>query len=302
MNAAGLHRDDRIAVEHRRAVLWPLRSASALQLLQERRHVGRRRLLAGIAAREGEIGLEHARHLVDVALHRLDLRAVAEQREFELEAGQDRAQVVRHAGQHGGALLDRALDAPLHLEEGLRRAAHLARPARAEVRHLAALAETLGGVGEPQDRPDLIAQEQDGDRDQHQRGADHPEQEDLGIRRVGRAAPREHPHHRIVELDADLDQRRAPDGVDPERPPDLLAQLDRQRLIEQREERLRPGRRHFVDRQEIDDEPEPLLRDAPQLRPVGVLRIALVDVDQRGDVLHHARRTAAASPCSSAAP
>ena len=33
-----------------------------------------------------------------------------------------------------------------------------------------------------------------------------------------------------------------------------------------------------------------------QLRVVGVLRIGLVDVDQRRDVLHHARPTAAASP------
>ena len=67
------------------------------------------------------------------------------------------------AGQHGGALLDRALDARLHLDEGLRRAPHLARAARPEVRHLAALAEALGGVGEPQDRLDLVAQEQDRD-------------------------------------------------------------------------------------------------------------------------------------------
>ena len=98
-------------------------------------------------------------HLVDVLLHRLDLGAVAEQRQLELEAGQHGAQVVRHAGQHRGALLDRALDARLHLDEGLRGAAHLARAARPEVRHLAALAEALGGVGEPQDRPDLVAQE-----------------------------------------------------------------------------------------------------------------------------------------------
>ena len=40
---------------------------------------------------------------------------------------------------------------------------------------------------------------------------------------IGGAARREHAHHRIVELDADLDQRRAADRVDPERPADLLA-------------------------------------------------------------------------------
>ena len=248
-------------------------------------------LLAEIAAREGEIGLQHARHLVDVLLHRLDFRrCLLDQREFELEAREHGAQVVRDAGQHGGALLDRALDARLHLDEGLRRAPHLARAARAEIRHVAALAEAFGGVGEPQDRLDLVAQEDDGDAEQHQRGADHPEQEDFRIRRIGRAAAREHPHHRVVELDADLDQRRLADGVDPVRPADLLAQFLRQRLIQQREERLRTRRRHLAEGQEIDHQAEPLLRDAADLRLVGILRIAAVDVDQRGDVLHHAGR------------
>jgi hypothetical protein len=37
-----------------------------LELFEQGGHVGRRRLLAGIAAREGEIGLQHRRHFVDV--------------------------------------------------------------------------------------------------------------------------------------------------------------------------------------------------------------------------------------------
>ena len=134
---------------------------------------------------------------------------IADQRELELEAGEHGAQVVRDAGQHGGALVDGALDARLHLDEGGGRAPHLARAARAEVRHVAALAEALDRLGEPQDRPDLVAQEQDRDGEQHQRGADHPQQEDFGVRRIGGVAAREHPHDRVVELDADLDQRRA---------------------------------------------------------------------------------------------
>ena len=282
----GLHRDDRIAVEgHVGAVAVAL--GVGLQLVEEVGHVGRRRLLAGVAAREREIGLEHAAHLVDVLLHRLDLGAVAEQRQFELEAGQHGAQVVRDAGEHRGALLDRALDARLHLDEGLRGAAHLARAARPEVRRLAALAEAFRGVGEPQDRLDLVAQEADGDRQQHQRGADHPEQENLRVRGVGGAAPGEHAHHRVVELDADLDERGAADGVDPERPADLLAKLDRQRLVEQREERLRPRRRHVGQRQEIDGQPHAILRDLAQPRVVVLLRIDLGDLGQRRDVAHH---------------
>ena len=63
------------------------------------------------------------------------------------------------AGQHGGALLDCALDARLHFDEGERGTPHLARAARAEVGDLAALAEALGRVGEAQDRLDLVAQE-----------------------------------------------------------------------------------------------------------------------------------------------
>src|SRR5712675_1052621 len=51
------------------------------------------------------------------------------------------------------------------------------RTSRAEVRHVAALAEALDRLGEPQDRPDLVAQEEDRDGEQHQRGAYHPQQE-----------------------------------------------------------------------------------------------------------------------------
>ncbi len=127
------------------------------QFAEEFGHVGRRGLLAGVTARERQIGFEHAAHLVDVLLHRLDLGTVAQERQLELEAGEDGAQVVRDACEHGRALLDGALDARLHLDEGLRRLPHLARAAWLEVGRLAALAEAFGGVGEPQDRPDLVA-------------------------------------------------------------------------------------------------------------------------------------------------
>src|SRR5262249_30764316 len=44
----------------------------------------------------------------------------------------------------------------------------------------------------------------------------------------------------------------------------------------------------FRKRQKIDHQAEALLCDAPDLRLVGILRVASVDVDQRGDVLDHA--------------
>src|SRR6516162_8218045 len=146
LEGSGAYPDDRRAVEDDAGAVAVALDV-ALELLQEGRHVGGGRLLAGVAAREGEVGLEHTGHLIDVLLHRLDLWALADQRELELKAGQNGAQVVADAGQHGGALLHGALDAALHLDEGGRRAADLARPARPEVRHLAALAEALGGVG-----------------------------------------------------------------------------------------------------------------------------------------------------------
>ena len=75
-------------------------------------------------------------------------------------------------------------------------------------------------------------------------------------------------------------------------PADLAAELHRQRLVEQREERLWSRRRHVAGGQEIDHQPQALLGDAAHLRAVLVLRIALVDVDQAGDVLHHGGRQA----------
>src|SRR6185437_9242095 len=118
-----------------------------------------------------------------------------------------------------------------------------ARAARTEIRRLTALTEAFRGVGEPYDGLDLIAQEGDGDRQQHYRRANHPEQEYLRIGGVGRAAAREYPHDRVVELDADFHQRRFAHGINPEGAADLFAQFLRERLVQQREERLRTRRR-----------------------------------------------------------
>ena len=164
------------------------------------------------------------------------------------------------------------------------------RAARTEVRRLAALAEGVGGIGEAHDRADLVAQEQDGDGEQNQRGRHHPDQEHPGVGVVDVGAAGEDPHDRVGELDADLDDRGAADGVDPERQLDLLADLLRQRLIELREERLRSGRRQLRLREEIDHQAEPVLGDAAQLRAVGALRIGVVDIDEGGDLLRHRRR------------
>ncbi len=140
---------------------------------------------------------------------------------------------MRDAGQHRRALLDRTLDARLHLDEGGGRAADFAGTAGTEVGHFPPLAETFGRIGKPQDRFDLIAQKNNCDGQQHCRCAHHPEQEDFRIGDIGRAAPGKDPHHGVVELDADFQQRGLADRIHPKRTPDLLAQFLRQRLIQQ---------------------------------------------------------------------
>ena len=263
----------------------------AAQFLQRQRHVGRLR-----DARRSRRARRRDRPPAspDISSTSLRMPSTSGLSPISASSSLKRVRMVRRscddAGQHRGALLDRALDARLHFEERLRRAAHFARAARPEIRRLAALAKTFGGVRQPQDRLDLVAQEQHRDDQQDRGRAEHPEDEDLRIRGIGGAALGEDAHHGVVELDADFDQVGAADGVDPERPADLPAELHRQRLVEQREERLWPGRRHVADGQEIDHQLQPLLRDAPQLRAVLVLRIVLVDVDQAGDVLHHGGR------------
>ena len=115
-----------------------------------------------------------------------------------------------------GALLDVALDAPLHLEEGVAGLAHFARAARAETRSRALCRSASAASDKAQDRPDLVAQEQDRDAEQDQRRAGHPDEEDVRVGGVGLRAAGEHPHDRVgVELDADLDEVRAPDRIDP---------------------------------------------------------------------------------------
>ena len=196
---------------------------------------------------------------------------------------------MAHAGEHGGALLDMTLDAVAHLDEGLRRLPHFARAARAEIGwRRPAFAEAVGGFGQAQDRLDLVAQEQDGDGEQHERGAEHPQEEDLRIGGIGLAAPRQHMHHGVVELDANVDEVGGADGVDPERLADLPLDLVGQRAVEQIEERPRARLRQLVVGHDLDPEPEVVIGELDQRLDVLVLGIRFVDVDEHGDVLHRA--------------
>ena len=129
----------------------PWRSASRRISSITAGEIGRRRRLAAVAAREGEIAFEHRLHLADVVLEVGRFGVGFEHGERQAEAGEDGFQVVADAAQHRRALFVGALDAALHLDEGVAGLPHLARAARLELVE-AALAEILGRLGEPQDR------------------------------------------------------------------------------------------------------------------------------------------------------
>ena len=89
---------------HRRVALAPPRCRD---LADQAAEIGRLGLLLALAAREGEVGVDHALHVGDVGFEAGDGGlAVAEHREFQLHARQRRAQIVADAGQHLGALGD----------------------------------------------------------------------------------------------------------------------------------------------------------------------------------------------------
>ena len=122
------------------------------------------------------------------------------------------------------------------------------------------------------------------------RCAEHPEQEDIGVRGIGGAAIGDDAQDRIVEQDADFDEIRAADRVEPEGLVDLAADLVRQRAVDDREERLRQRRRQRAFRHELDIDVHALLGDARQRLVVLVLRIGIMDVDDRGDILNQSGR------------
>src|SRR3546814_1567278 len=93
----------------------------------------------------------------------------AQQCQLELHARDRGPEVVGDAGEQLGALLNLPPDALAHHQERGRGLLDLDRPADAEAFDVPALAESVRGGGEADDQPDLLAHENAGDRDQHQR-------------------------------------------------------------------------------------------------------------------------------------
>ena len=97
----GTYHDLRITLDMQPCRM-PLSLGIGADLRQQGAQIRGHRLFAGIAARKGEITLQHPAHLVDIALHIAHVIARFEQGEGELEAGQDGAQIVADAVEQGG--------------------------------------------------------------------------------------------------------------------------------------------------------------------------------------------------------
>ena len=196
------------------------------------------------------------------------------------------------AVQHRRALFARSLDAPLHLDEGIAGLTNFARAARLKF-EIAPLSEILGGGRQSQDRANLIAQKQDRHEQQHDRRAEHPEDEDVDVGVVGEASPGDETQHAEAEIDADLQQSGAADRVDPKRIVDLalefVGQLPGQR-VQNVKKRVRHPRRQRLRRHQFDIQAQTLGGDLAQPLVVRSARELAIEVDQRADVSGQRRR------------
>ena len=198
------------------------------------------------------------------------------------------------AVQHGRALFAGALDPAFHFDEGVPRLTDLPGAVRAEI-EVPALAEILGGVRQPQDRPDLVAQEDDRDRQQDDHGPEHPQHEDMRVGFVGERPARHQPKHLVAEVDANFHKSRAADRVDPERLSDLGLDLigeGARQGIERAEERSRHRRRQRAWRKNGRVHSEAVGGEIRQ-ECVAARGVAAVKIDQRADVPRYGFRQAA---------
>ncbi len=99
-----------------------------------------------------------------------------------------------------------ALDALAHGDEGLGGAAHLGGAIGLEIRHGAALAETVGGPRQPFDGAHLVAQENNRYADQDQRRSHHIQRDEkVRLGNGGAVARHQHRQHAVMHLDPDLE-------------------------------------------------------------------------------------------------
>ncbi|CAI8201220.1 MAG: Uncharacterised protein [Alphaproteobacteria bacterium] len=113
--------------------------------------------LALIAARKGQIIIKHILHFGYVRIQFFNFRPFRQHGQLQFQARQRRAQIMAHPGQHGGALLNLALNTVSHFDERSRSTAHFRCTGRAEIRHISSFAELLSRFGKALNRTNLIA-------------------------------------------------------------------------------------------------------------------------------------------------
>jgi len=174
--------------------------------------------------------------------------------------------------------------------EGDGRLPHLGRALGPEVGHVAPLAEGLGRIGEAAYGANLLAHEDGGDGEEDERGADHPQDEDIGGGAEQPPARQLHMQHAVVELHLHLDLLLQRARVDQELAADEGGEGGGQLLVHQivadqdravRQARLRP---------EDDLQLHLVLGDREDPRVMRGARIELHRLDHRRDVAGHALR------------
>jgi hypothetical protein len=236
-----------------------------------------------VAARERQVLVDHVLHVGDVLLHRLLALGRARQGQLQLQPGEGRAQVVADGGQKRRALVDVALDALAHVEEGPRRLSNLACAVRLEG-HVRALAEGLRRRRQPLDGPHLVADEEDGHRGQQDGGAGQPQDEDVRPAGRGPVYRRDHPQDALVHLHPHVHVGGIARGVEPEGvvEPVLERSLERAVQSPEAEQREALARREGAVLLQHDGQVQRPLgpgRDAPELA-----RVLLIAFHRPGDV------------------
>src|ERR1700722_17429123 len=119
---------------------------------------------------------------------------------------------MANAVEHRSALLRRTLDTSLHLNESVARLPDLACAMRIKV-EVSSLAKILRRLREAQNRSNLVAQKDDRERQEEDHRPQHPEDENVSVRLIGKSSAGHQTEHSAPEIDAYLHQTRPPDSV-----------------------------------------------------------------------------------------
>jgi hypothetical protein len=104
------------------------------------------------------------------------------------------------------------------------------------------------------------------------------------VRGIGLAAPGEDPENRVLQLDADLDETRAADRVDPKGPADALADRLAELLVDDIEKGLRRRRRQGLERRDRHRHAERPGGEFLDLGMLRILRVVLQNIDNSCDL------------------